>query len=192
MLERLEVAYVRPATHQADKRKQPKAHFSCAVFSDSTPEWTVHFWEGTGLLMWAPETVLFAGRMGVKGIKLKDELHICFLPLHHFVQVFWSLKKAFPALFPLSNVYWYIDSAFSPPCALPGPGPEPGTPKGLYPHPGVYKSVQEWHCSSTPGRKTAGSFLQQLMQCKEQAPQLWPVHDFPVNSTQHFMDFAHL
>lgn len=127
----------------------------------------------------------------VKGIKLKDELHICLLPLHHFVQVFWSLKKAFPALFPHSNRYWYIDSALSPPCAQPGPGPEPEVPKGLYPHPGIYKSG-DWHCSSTPGRKTAGSFLQQLMQCKEQAPQLCPVNDFPVNSTQHFMDFPHL
>lgn len=95
---------------------------------------------------------------GVKGIKLKDELHICFLPLHHFVQVFWSLKKA---LFPHSNMYWCIDWALSPPWALPGPGPEPEAPKGLYPHPGIYKSAQECHCSSTPGRKTAGSFLQQ-------------------------------
>lgn len=91
--------------------------------------------------------------MDVKGIKLKDELHICFLPLNHFVQVFWSLKNAFPPLFPRSNMYWYIDSALSPLCALPGPSPEPEAPKGLYPHPGIYKSVGDWQCSSTPGRK---------------------------------------
>lgn len=133
--------------------------------------------------------------MDAKGIKLNDELYICFLPLNHFVPVFWRLKRALPALFPHSSMYWYIDSALSLHCALPGSGPEPEAPKGLYPHPGIYKSVGDWLCSSTPGRKTAGSAgscFQQLMQRKEQAPQLWPVNDFPVNSIQHLMDFAHL
>lgn len=196
MLERLEAAYVRSATHQADKRKQPKAPhlgFMGMLFS-VTQLLNELCISGKVQVCWCELQKLscLQAEMDVKGIKLKDELYICFLPLNHFVQVFWSLKKA---LFPHSNMYWYIDSALSPHCALPGSDPEPEAPKGLYSHPGIYKSVGDWLCSSAAGRKTAGSAascFQQFMQHKEQAPQLWPVNDFPVNSTQHLMDFAHL
>lgn len=55
MLERLEVAYVRSATHQIDKRKTPESTAfgfqGNAVFSDSTSEQTVYFWKSTGLTM---------------------------------------------------------------------------------------------------------------------------------------------
>lgn len=175
------------------KRNNPKHIFH--VLSSVTQLLNELCSSGKAQVCWCEHQKLpcLQAEVDVKGIKLKDELHICFLPLNHFVQVFWSLRKAFPALFPHSNMYWYFDSALSPQCALPGPGPEPGAPKGLYLHPGIYKSVGDLH--STPGRETAGSAgccFQQLLQHKEQAPQLWPVNDFPVNSTQHFMDFAHL
>lgn len=199
MLERLEAADVRSATHQADKRKQPKApHLGfMGMLSSVTQLLNELCISGKVQVCWCELQKLscLQAEMDAKGIKLNDELYICFLPLNHFVPVFWRLKRALPALFPHSSMYWYIDSALSLHCALPGSGPEPEAPKGLYPHPGIYKSVGDWLCSSTPGRKTAGSAgscFQQLMQCKEQAPQLWPVNDFPVNSIQHLMDFAHL
>lgn len=199
MLERLEAADVRSATHQADKRKQPKApHLGfMGMLSSVTQLLNELCISGKAQVCWCELQKLscLQAEMDAKGIKLNDELYICFLPLNHFVPVFWRLKRALPALFPHSSMYWYIDSPLSLHCALPGSGPEPEAPKGLYPHPGIYKSVGDWLCSSTPGRKTAGSAgscFQQLMQRKEQAPQLWPVNDFPVNSIQHLMDFAHL
>lgn len=199
MLERLEAADVRSATHQADKRKQPKApHLGfMGMLSSVTQLLNELCISGKVQVCWCELQKLscLQAEMDAKGIKLNDELYICFLPLNHFVPVFWRLKRALPALFPHSSMYWYIDSALSLHCALPGSGPEPEAPKGLYPHPGIYKSVGDWLCSSTPGRKTAGSAgscFQQLMQRKEQAPQLWPVNDFPVNSIHHLMDFAHL
>lgn len=199
MLERLEAADVRSATHQADKRKQPKApHLGfMGMLSSVTQLLNELCISGKAQVCWCELQKLscLQAEMDAKGIKLNDELYICFLPLNHFVPVFWRLKRVLPALFPHSSMYWYIDSALSLHCALPGSGPEPEAPKGLYPHPGIYKSVGDWLCSSTPGRKTAGSAgscFQQLMQRKEQAPQLWPVNDFPVNSIQHLMDFARL
>lgn len=154
MLERLDMAYVRPATHQADKRKQPKARFSCAVFSD----WMNCAFLEKVQVCWCELqklSCLQAG-MDLKGIKLKDELYVSFLPLNHFVQVFWSLKKTFPC----SSASLQYVLALSPQCALPGPGTEPEAPKGLYLHPRIYKSVGDWHCSFTQGRKTAGSCFQ--------------------------------
>lgn len=85
------MAYVRSATHQDDRRKQPKAHLGFMGMLSSVAQLLNELCiSGKVQVCWCElqELSCLQAEMDVKEIKLKDELYICFLPLNHFVQVF--------------------------------------------------------------------------------------------------------